>query len=1826
MRMTFMTHKSSVLAAAGLFALIFCANGAFAPFAMASSSQANSASHAGLTQHDIDITRRPIRSKVVKMAPQSSLKLLNHATKVGPHAKSAQLRLTVVLRLNHATALRRFLQTAQDSNSVHYHQWLTPRQFTQRYGPTEAQVSAVKHFLHAHGIRVKGVSPNRLLIHTEATTGAYEHAFGIEINDYQLNGRHFYSTKNRPMLPRAIASLVMSVLGLNHGVRVRTYHYEKLSRQGTSGHRKSLSAAVATPPTSTTIFNPHQISEAYDWPDITNNANGNGISIAILGSQGSAMATNQSPEMFWSAYGLPDHPVSVTNIGGTSSAAQPMAELILDVSYSGAMAPGAKLHVYTVASPFISDLADVYSKFVTDDTSQVMTTSFGFAETAAPSAASADEQILMQGAAEGISMFAAAGDNGSSDGASSGNDNADFPSSSKYVTASNGTQLNISDDAGDYASEVVWNDSNCFGNGPEATGGAISQLFNEPPWQTGPGVPQNGHRNNSDLSMNASCTHPYWLLISGVNGLQSGWYNIGGTSAVAPQLAALFAIAVGEHGTRVGQSNKLIYDDVNADYYASDFRDVTQGNNGAFDAGPDWDHPTGWGSPKAKSLLDHIGFQGPHGTLAGKVTDEASGKPVAGATIVANPGNHRVKTGSDGDYSLPLPVGDYSVKAKAFGYASATQSVSISNGQSTTQNFQLTAAPTAAVSGQVTDGSGHGYGLYAEIRITTPGFGQVADVWTQVKNGHYDVNLPQGHKYTLTATAAFDGYKSKSVTISNLDNDKTENFSLNVTTACTAPGYGFVTGGLSQDFNGGTFPPSGWNVAHGPSDSVVWELSSSEPSNNGNYTGGAGAAADADSNVYGSGAGSYDTSLITPPIAVTSLPANPVLTYKANYIEFSGNEALDLDIKKAGASSWETILHWTSNHGTIYGTPGVTVRQDLEQYLPASGTFRLRWHYYNPVSDADYYAQIDDVTIGTCHALAGGLVYGQVSDRNSSKGLVGATVTANKGTSVETIKNPADPNLPVGSYEFFLPKGDHVLTASYPHYSPATAHISVSNDQVLKQDFSLKAGQLEAKPSGLALSVMVGAQAQKHVVLKNTGSAQAHFHIIPINAPPPETAPAAGRGAPLAKVRVKNPTFERADISWIRTHGSTNGRRPPSVMPYGPAETTPHAAPWSGISDYPMKIADNAMAHDNATGKVYSVGGFNGSGALASAFVYNPDSNAWTPIAAATVARKAPAAGFADGRLYLVNGWDVNGRSVGELDVYDPATQAWNVGLANPQPAGGGSAAGVVNGKLYVVGGCTDAKCGSELSSVEVYNPASGTWSAAHDYPHNVAFAACGGIKGKLYCAGGLAPSSGQFMDGYVYDPTTDGWHSIANLPVAGGVGAARYAAANGKLLLVGGFVGNTGAITNQGEAYDPSSDSWGVLPNANYATARGAGACGFYKAGGITGLTLFNEPKLTAKTELLPGYGGLCGAAPSIPWLTVAPAQGTINAGAREKVTLTFDGTREQKYTTSKAYLRVEGNTPYPARIVPLTVHWTARPVHLVLSASAESAGQTVKKGSNLAYTVTVKNKKLKNHGTATRTSVHYRLPSGANYVTALGEASCTAPDAGSAMAPAVATSSPDEVVCHFGKLAQGASKTETIVIKPTQAGTLKSTFTATAREPQQPANGNTATVKTRVLGKADLGVSISGASITLGGTGTLNAKVINAGPDPADGVKIELSVSGSAVTLGSATSSVGSCSPGSSGKGLTCNIGSLASGATAKISIKASGVSVGSATLTAHVTSASDDPSASNNVATARVTVKAPNHGGGNNNGGGGGAFGWLALAALLGLVGLGYRRRHA
>jgi Kelch motif len=118
----------------------------------------------------------------------------------------------------------------------------------------------------------------------------------------------------------------------------------------------------------------------------------------------------------------------------------------------------------------------------------------------------------------------------------------------------------------------------------------------------------------------------------------------------------------------------------------------------------------------------------------------------------------------------------------------------------------------------------------------------------------------------------------------------------------------------------------------------------------------------------------------------------------------------------------------------------------------------------------------------------------------------------------------------------------------------------------------------------------------------------------------------------------------------------TDGERPIPI----------EAPPWVDIADYPFPVMDNTAAA--LDGLVYSVGGFDGFAVLNSGFVYDPSADSWEPIASMNSLREKPAAAFVNGLLYVTGGWGEFGDPVSELEIYDPATDTWSTGSPVPAP------------------------------------------------------------------------------------------------------------------------------------------------------------------------------------------------------------------------------------------------------------------------------------------------------------------------------------------------------------------------------------------------------------------------------------------------------------------------------------------------------------------------------------------------------------------------------
>jgi hypothetical protein len=343
-------------------------------------------------------------------------------------------------------------------------------------------------------------------------------------------------------------------------------------------------------------FTPSQIRHAYGFDQIVLSGgvvgDGSGQTIAIIAAYDQP---NIAADLaaFDANFGLPAPP-SFTKVNENGGTAYPPAdggwglEISLDVEWAHAIAPGAKILLVEANSANWSDLITAVDFARNQPGVSVVSMSWGAGEWSGETYY--DGYFTTPTGHTGVTFVAASGDNGSSGGAES-------PAASPNVLAVGGTQL-TTDTVGDYLSETAWSGS----------GGGISQFEAQPGYQKGIVTQTAAHRAAPDVAFNASSASPFAVYDSFGYG---GWLQVYGTSAGAPQWAALVALAdqgralLGK-GTLDGATQLLpmLYQ-----LPASDFHDVTSGNNGAYAAGVGYDLVTGRGAPYANRIVS--GLVGP---------------------------------------------------------------------------------------------------------------------------------------------------------------------------------------------------------------------------------------------------------------------------------------------------------------------------------------------------------------------------------------------------------------------------------------------------------------------------------------------------------------------------------------------------------------------------------------------------------------------------------------------------------------------------------------------------------------------------------------------------------------------------------------------------------------------------------------------------------------------------------------------------------------------------------------------------------------------------------------------------------------------------------------------------------------------------------------------------------------------------------------------------------------------------------------------------------------------------------------------------------------
>ncbi|MEU6324627.1 carboxypeptidase regulatory-like domain-containing protein [Streptomyces sp. NPDC047009] len=1242
--------------------------------------------------------------------------------------------------------------------------------------------------------------------------------------------------------------------------------------------------AAATPPSG---LGPSDLVSAYNLPK----DGGAGATIAIVDAFDDPNAASDLA-VYRQQYGLPTlNPgqfIKVNQEGLQSN--YPRAdsgwagEISLDLDMVSAVAPKANIILVEANNAITPDLGASVNEAVALGAGYV-SNSYGSGYSSTPG--SGESAADLQASKEyydhpGVAVVASSGDE---------EYGVSFPASSPYVTSVGGTSLVKDPSTARGWSETAWNSRGSDGRnyGP---GSGCSTIEPKPAFQK-----DTGCTNRTVADVSAVADPATGVAMYDTYG-ETGWLQAGGTSASSPIIASTYADA--------GPVAKSTYPNSYPYAHTDTLNDVTSGSNGTCTpaylctAGPGYDGPTGLGTPNGTAAFSG----GPVGTLSGTVTDASTGKPVSGAKVsVSGPSPETTATGADGTYQLRLAPGSYDVTVAAFDYTGKpTDTIVVTADNTSTANMTLTKVPTVTVSGTVTDASGHGWPLYAAIKIDGTPYGTL---YTNPVTGTYSVQLPENGSYTLHTTSNYPGYTARDTSVTTKTTSVVHNIGLTaelLSAHGSAPGYTEHASGNTETFDGTTLP-AGWSAD--ATEGQPWQIYTNLGDNPTGGTGNLAMVLAMDQNLKPV---PTDSALLT---SVVTVPASETPFVSFDTVSIGG--VMDLDYSADGGKTW------TTERQDIADKLGL---QTVE--LPASGktvSARVRFRYQanTPSSPFGLGSEIDNVHLGGAWVTpqTGDLIVGNITDGMASKPLDGARVSVAGRPQQSALSAPMAglAGRSDGFYWFFSSlTGRQTVTATAYGHDPASAKVKLDANKVTGVDLTQHAGRLVTSSSPISATVPWQGSATRDLTLTNTGDGPLTVKLDEFSG---STTPAQTQGPALERVPINRNS--------LKTHGLPI---PTSVVNRTPARTnaktnetsgaaTTSGPDWTSIADLPS--GGWAMVAGSYQGTLYAGLGAKGASwdTNQTFYAYDPAAKAWRQKASAPYAAEWGQGNFIGGKFYVTGGMDASVRFTAKTQVYDPATNSWSTAADNPSPTVDSGAA-VLDGKLYVVGGITSTGTTlTTVSAVKVYDPKTDTWSTAHSYPESIEGESCGAIAGKLYCAGGDNGAGDNGIttpvttDAYVYNPSSDTWQRVADMPL--GLDTAAYSTADGRLLISGGSLGDGTRMTNAGYAYDPAMNWWTPLPNAPTASLDAVGALGFYSIGGWQ--------SDMAAGSVLSGYDQVSPV--NVPWLSESRTTLTIQPGHHATVRVQLNA-RDAALTrpgTETATLMMETNSQYPNATIPVSM-----------------------------------------------------------------------------------------------------------------------------------------------------------------------------------------------------------------------------------------------------------------------------------------------------------------
>jgi kumamolisin len=506
--------------------------------------------------------------------------------------RNAILQFSVMLRMPNFDELEARIANGEQ---------IPPNEMATRYLPSASDYAAVEAWLKGQGLTVATEDPNHRDISVSGTIAQIENSLGVHFARVATADGQFTSAISAPSLPIELSGAVLTVTGLQPYLRM--HHF----------------GTVVHPFFTSSFFYPSDILTAYNAPSTFD---GTGQTIAIIMD---STVTKTDLTSFYTTVGSKQTAANVTIVpvdGGNPATTDTEGEATLDVEWSSAIAPGAKVRLYNIPDLSWLHLHHACTQILADAAANKITVvsfSAGAPEVAdgiTATTVTANIADFAALSAAGISVFIASGDGGSNpDSSGAGNGyvagdsvEVNYPASDVNVTGVGGTELTLTN-LSSYIGEAVFSDIS--GGTGSASGGGVSAVFTKPTWQvdgiTGSILSNNTNRCVPDVSMVWAADQDGNSLAALVilNGADEG---IGGTSLSSPIWAGIAAI-VNQARASVGNATLGL---LGPSIYPlnistpSAFYDITSGNNGAFIGIAGYDLCTGLGSPNIDNFISPL--------------------------------------------------------------------------------------------------------------------------------------------------------------------------------------------------------------------------------------------------------------------------------------------------------------------------------------------------------------------------------------------------------------------------------------------------------------------------------------------------------------------------------------------------------------------------------------------------------------------------------------------------------------------------------------------------------------------------------------------------------------------------------------------------------------------------------------------------------------------------------------------------------------------------------------------------------------------------------------------------------------------------------------------------------------------------------------------------------------------------------------------------------------------------------------------------------------------------------------------------------------------